>query len=69
MTKTSNSSQGHDKRKLEQNGDGPLQNYRKVFDERVIITSKTDVFGQAIATLQRMNRRNEYIVLYHRKVQ
>ena len=49
------STKGLDKRVLEQNGDGPLQKYRRVLNEKVSVTSNNRVFrtnNHSVATYE-----------------
>ena len=53
------SSKGHNKRVLEQSGDGPLQKYCRVLNEKVNVTSNNRGFrtnNHSVATYQQLNK-------------
>ena len=57
------SSKGLNKCALEQSGDGPLEKYRRVFNEKVIVTSNNRVFrtnNHSVATYEQVKKGLSY---------
>ena len=57
------SSEGLDKRVMEQSGDGPLENYRRVLQEKVNVTSNNRGFrtnNHSVATFEQVKKRLSY---------
>ena len=63
------SSKGLHKRALEQSGDGPLEKYRRVLNEKVNVTSNNRGFEQTITLLPPMNKLRKVSYTFIKKEQ